>query len=1449
MADGIENKIICPVCGSEDVTRAGNIGICFSCRAKFELLEAEEKPFKPLRLFLSYGHPEAEICRRIVAALRGRGHKVWMDEDKIHTGDDWRRRIMQGVSESQGVVSCLSRHSVRDPGVCLDELSIAIGVSGGNIKTVLLEPERLVEPPPSLCHLQWLDMSEWKQKLSEGEAVFEPWFKGKMEELIRVIESPDSQEFAGQIAELKKKLYVNYSTGKQRDLLSRLFVGRGWLTQEVEDWLNDPNGNRLCVLYGDPGVGKSAFAAHYIHYNPRVAAGLFCEFSHPHYNESRTLLMTLAYLLACRIPDYRSALIASLEHEKRLGSMEPSELFDLLFTGPMGRLMVDGSRETLCVVIDGLDECSSGESNTVAQVLGQFAPRLPKWLRILVTAREVASVQEPLGGAHHLELHGAEARNLSDVEEYFKAILGERFGSDPEWGDALTALRERSGGIFLYAQLVAEGILSGKLTLRDTSSFPSGMSDAFHRWFTWFFPDVEEYKREWRPAFDLLLASSEPLPKDELRNVLHWSDGKRKDFLRRVKVLLREGKNDWGKETVELTHLYLRQWLSSSGMYSASAVDGAEAMEREYLATLRADPDKLSEYGALYLASVPDIDQRLTDDERHDLVWRCLLAGDYCATWGKYASAERALRLAVARSEVGVRDRDAARVRRAPRFLFRTKSAEDKRVSRALRYYGISCNKLATVLEAIGDLDGALELYERGLTAAQRVAEGSDGPGALKTLANSYANVAEIHRARGDLDGAQELYGKALAVCEDLSREFDSPEMLSGVSACCVNVALILETRGDFDGALKLYRRALAIDEESIKADRSPGIRKELGISCNSVARILETRGDLAGAMKLYKRALALFEELAQEERTPEICRELGVSCNNVAGILETQGDLAGAMELYKRALHIRRKLAQELGTPAARRELSINYSKIASVLMVEGDLQRAMELYRRALDIQEDISKGNSSPSARRDIIISCGRVARILEVQGDLDGALKLYERCLKLSEELAEKFDTPDILRDLGVSCDDVARILRTRGDLEGALKLYRRALAISEDLARKFDTPDMVRSLCVSCMNVARVLEDQGDLAGALELYRRDLKLSEGLAKRFGTPDMRRDLGVSCANVARVLEDQGDLAGALKLHKRSLALFDELARKSGTPEALRDLSVACDSVAVLLEAQGELDWALKLFRRSLEFSEELVKRFGTPEMRRDLSVSCENVAGILEVKGDLAGALKLYERALAIREKLAGESGTPKALQDLSACYNNVAGVLKARRDLNGALELYKKALTIRRELARQSATPDVMTDILVSCNNIAWILEAQGDTSGALKLYREALAISEDLARRYGTPNMMRDLGITCVHTARVLSSQGDTAGATELYERALAIAQDLLQQRGSFQDLDFFALASYRLIEMPGLDPRRRCELSSQGLEAAKKLHAARPQKLYEDMVTLFSSYAEPGAE
>ena len=64
--------------------------------------------------------------------------------------DDWRRKIADGILDSHRVLSLLSKYSTRDPGVCLDEIAIAISTKGGNIQTILVEGENEVKTPPTI---------------------------------------------------------------------------------------------------------------------------------------------------------------------------------------------------------------------------------------------------------------------------------------------------------------------------------------------------------------------------------------------------------------------------------------------------------------------------------------------------------------------------------------------------------------------------------------------------------------------------------------------------------------------------------------------------------------------------------------------------------------------------------------------------------------------------------------------------------------------------------------------------------------------------------------------------------------------------------------------------------------------------------------------------------------------------------------------------------------------------------------------------------------------------------------------------------------------------------------------------------------------------------------------------------------------------------------------------
>ncbi len=194
----IEANALCPKCRSENVifSKKRGLNICEDCGYEF----AQEKPAAPLRIFLSYGHDSnEELVRRIKADLEKRGHDVWLDKTEIKFGDEWWRAITDGILKSNRVLSFLSKPSTCDPGVCLDEIAIAIGAKGGNIQTILVGSEQEVKPPPSISHIQWLDTHDWKERRAAGEAAWEPWYQAKLAEIIAVVESDESRRFAGEI--------------------------------------------------------------------------------------------------------------------------------------------------------------------------------------------------------------------------------------------------------------------------------------------------------------------------------------------------------------------------------------------------------------------------------------------------------------------------------------------------------------------------------------------------------------------------------------------------------------------------------------------------------------------------------------------------------------------------------------------------------------------------------------------------------------------------------------------------------------------------------------------------------------------------------------------------------------------------------------------------------------------------------------------------------------------------------------------------------------------------------------------------------------------------------------------------------------------------------------------------------------------------------------------------
>ncbi len=559
----------CPYCSSENVyfSRKKQKFICEDCDSQFE----KQLPVQNKKIFFSYAHDENEwLVKKIKDDIEKRGHSVWIDKNEIKAGDNWRESITQGLLSSNGIVSFLSRHSVRVPGVCLDELRMAISAKNGNIKTILLEQENIVSPPSTISDIQWLDLSNWREEFS-NKTTWEDWYNSKIAQLCSILDSDSFSSFSGEVERLQSILNISTTDTKERQLISKPFIGRQWLKNIVEDWRISSNENPVFLLLGSPGIGKSCFAANQLHYNSNVVCGVFCEWDKESQRDPRNLIKTIVFKLASKLPDYRKVLLNRFECRGRdfIHSLNSSDLFEILLSQPLSEL-IDGGRERKIIIIDGLDEAGSLGNNELAKVLSKFAHSLPHWIKLLITSRPESDICQLFSRYMPYEYYPTSDFNIDDIKEYLVLNLSAVYGEDINL--VIPAILAKCEGSFLYASMFVEAVKNGMIRLSDPNMYPQGLNAIYHQYFNRAFPEVDAYDMV-RKIIEIIV-SSEKMPLQMICNILNISVYDFHSFTRRLGAIITEGNSQYSNRNkytyYTLCHKSIKDWLlnySQSGVY------------------------------------------------------------------------------------------------------------------------------------------------------------------------------------------------------------------------------------------------------------------------------------------------------------------------------------------------------------------------------------------------------------------------------------------------------------------------------------------------------------------------------------------------------------------------------------------------------------------------------------------------------------------------------------------------------------------------------------------------------------------------------------------------------------------------------------------------------------------------------------------------------------------
>jgi hypothetical protein len=470
--------------------------------------------------------------------LEKRDHKVWFDQDPkaIGTWDDWKGAITRGIDSSEMAIAFMSKHALRDPGVCRNEIAISLN-RFGNIYPVAVEEDIYDDTPVTIRHLQWPDLSQWRS-IKDGQVLGEDWdrwYEARLIELINKIEGEASQ-FSGESHALREVLRPASFESKVAQHIPG-FIGREWIFDAYHHWLENQPESRLFWIKAGPGVGKTALAANLAaRERGAIVASWFCDAKSSELKRPEQAIRSLAFQWALRWDDYRVRLMRNLgiaagtpddcldEVARELNKQSPQDLFRTLITEPLANLI--WREHKLVVVIDALDEATDeAGNNPLTDFLATQLSSLPEWIGFVVTSRPDPAVITRLQGFKPFEINAQDSRNLADLRTWYCEHLGERKELISLPADQQQriedALIERSEGMILYLKLIEEGLKEQSLKVADLDTLEAGLPGLYRSYAISFQHRFgKDYETMAQPLLRLLLAADGPLPEDLAGEVL-----------------------------------------------------------------------------------------------------------------------------------------------------------------------------------------------------------------------------------------------------------------------------------------------------------------------------------------------------------------------------------------------------------------------------------------------------------------------------------------------------------------------------------------------------------------------------------------------------------------------------------------------------------------------------------------------------------------------------------------------------------------------------------------------------------------------------------------------------------------------------------------------------------------------------------------------------------------
>ena len=442
------------------------------------------------------------------------------------------------------------------------------------------------------------ELDELKEApLSPQEAgciqLLENWYKSEVEmnavlkEILAKVENLqeqlDQKSRESENVSVVNKLGKCDFSGIRRSLNKTFLPGtRQWLLDQFSDWFKDKNSNtNVMILTAGPGVGKSVFAAEVCRIyagKGRLAACHFCQYNKSDYSSPRMIIESLASNMCENVKGFKAKLDDQLQ--RRHSKETLSDAFRVLLNDPLHAL---GKRKPMLFVIDALDESAVAGKSEFLELISEEFPKLPQWIKILITSRPELPVKEQLHHLNPVEITPRDTRNEDDLLKYLRKCLSHICNDDK----VFTSLAKECEGSFLYAYYTQLELRepTKQLTIENISELvPKGIGGFYQKQFKHLENQLSDFgssEVKLKRFLQILVAAKGPLPLSLLPECLGLPDDIEYEVRESIIGIISSILPVYD-DCLTVYHKSLRDWLISDG-YKEHAFTVDSQTGHEYL--------------------------------------------------------------------------------------------------------------------------------------------------------------------------------------------------------------------------------------------------------------------------------------------------------------------------------------------------------------------------------------------------------------------------------------------------------------------------------------------------------------------------------------------------------------------------------------------------------------------------------------------------------------------------------------------------------------------------------------------------------------------------------------------------------------------------------------------------------------------------------------------------